>query len=170
MIAVAGGGGKNWDSSNTGVYLYAQSDGNAAWCRETARKFHSMLRKNLFVTLQLLRKKRGAAESSRKISLWLKPQTKGVNSAQETKDTTITKTWIAYSNSAWHASKYRAHKHHQSYILCSWKWTEKAGFAIRAVFNRRTHTSLLLAAPRHFHRFHLAHCLCVAILKHTVIL
>ena len=35
-------------------------------------------------------------------------QTKGNNSARQTRDTT-TKTWITYSNSTWHASKYKVY-------------------------------------------------------------
>ena len=46
------------------------------------------------------------------------PQTKGVESGQQTRDTT-TATWIAYSTSTWHARKYREHKPHQRYILGS---------------------------------------------------
>ena len=43
-------------------------------------------------------------------------QTKGNNSARQTRDTT-TKTWIAYGNSIWPASKYKVNKLHQRFIL-----------------------------------------------------
>ena len=43
-------------------------------------------------------------------------QTKEVNSAQQTRDTT-TETWLAYGDSTWHASKYRVHKLHQRNFL-----------------------------------------------------
>ena len=49
--------------------------------------------------------------------MFFKHQTKGNNSARQTRDTT-TKTWIAYGNSTWHASKYKIYKLHQRYILC----------------------------------------------------
>ena len=43
-------------------------------------------------------------------------KTKENNSSRQTRDTT-TKTWIAYGNSLWRASKYEVHKLHQRYIL-----------------------------------------------------
>ena len=43
-------------------------------------------------------------------------QTKGNNSARQTRDTT-TKTSIAHGNSTWHASKYKIHKYTTKYIL-----------------------------------------------------
>ena len=43
-------------------------------------------------------------------------QTKGNNSARQTRDTT-TKTWITYGNSTWHAGKYKIYKFHRRYIL-----------------------------------------------------
>ena len=47
----------------------------------------------------------------------IKPQqTKGNNSARQTRDTT-TKTGIAYVISIWRASKYELYKLHQRYIL-----------------------------------------------------
>ena len=49
------------------------------------------------------------------LRLW-NHQTKGNNGARQTRDTT-TKTWIAYDNSAWRASKYKGCKLHQRYIL-----------------------------------------------------
>ena len=53
-------------------------------------------------------------------SVWwtqsLTQQTKGNNSARQTRNTT-TKTWIAYGNSTWRASKYKVYKLHQRYIL-----------------------------------------------------
>ena len=41
---------------------------------------------------------------------------KGNNSARQTRDTT-TKTWIVYGGFTWHATKYKAYKLHQRYIL-----------------------------------------------------
>ena len=43
-------------------------------------------------------------------------QTKGVHSVEQIRDTT-TEPQIAYSNSTWHAHKYKAHKLHRRYIL-----------------------------------------------------
>ena len=43
-------------------------------------------------------------------------QTKGNNSARQTRDTS-TKTWIAYGNSTWRASTYKVYKLYQRYIL-----------------------------------------------------
>ena len=43
---------------------------------------------------------------------------KGVNSAQQTRDTT-TEARIAWSNSTWHVCKYRVNKLHKRYILTS---------------------------------------------------
>ena len=45
---------------------------------------------------------------------YMNQQTKGSNSAQQTRDTT-TETWIVYSNSTSYACKYRVHKLHQGY-------------------------------------------------------
>ena len=43
-------------------------------------------------------------------------QVKGNNRARQTRDST-TKTWIAYGNSTWHASKCKVHELHLRYIL-----------------------------------------------------
>ena len=45
-------------------------------------------------------------------------QTKGNNSARQTRDTT-TKTRITYGSFTWHAREYKIHKLHQRYILCT---------------------------------------------------
>ena len=72
---------------------------------------------NLNVTSNTLCKKwqpclAGKLKGSNRVKDWQtleqNQSARGSNSAQQTRDTT-TKTWIAYDNSTWHASKHRLH-------------------------------------------------------------